>query len=55
VSTDAAEEWGAKKVDVQEHEAATTSSERFSLDKDWDKLNMRPLLGKEYYRDRLTT
>lgn len=47
MSTDAAEEWVTKKVDFKEREAAMTSSERFSLDKDWDKLNIKTIFRKK--------
>jgi hypothetical protein len=47
MSTDAAEEWLTKKVNFQEHEAAMNSSERFSLDKDWDKLNIKTIFRKK--------
>jgi hypothetical protein len=47
MATDAAEGWVTKKVDFQEHEAAMTSSERFFLGEDWDKLSIKTIFRKK--------
>lgn len=47
--------WVTKSVEFQKHDDAMTSSERFSLDKDRDKMNISLPVGKLYDRDMLTT